>query len=289
MSSRTAGKTKLCGIIGDPIEHTVSPVMHNAAFRELGLDYLYAPFPVKKADLGKTVAGMRVLNVSGFNVTLPHKVAIIPFLDKLDPLAENIGAVNTVVNKGGVLTGYNTDAAGFLRALKENGVEPKAKNMVIIGAGGAARAICFILAQNEASLTILNRQSEFDWAKELAFRLSRLFQKTKAVALSDKNLASALKGADVLINATSVGMKPNHKESPVPARLLKPGLVVSDIVYNPPKTRLLKEAEAAGAKTISGIDMLVWQGALAFEMWTGQKAPVELMKKEAIKALKHEN
>jgi len=263
--------------------------MHNAAFRELGLDYLYAPFPVKKAELGKTVAGMRALNVSGFNVTLPHKVAIIPFLDKLDSLAQNIGAVNTVVNKGGVLTGYNTDATGFLQALKENGVEPKAKKMVIIGAGGAARAICFILAQNEASLIILNRQAELDWAKELALRLSQLFPKAKAMVLNDKNLATALKGADVLINATSVGMKPNHKESPVPARLLKRGLVVFDIVYNPPKTRLLKEAEAAGAQTISGIDMLVWQGALAFEMWTGQKAPIEIMKKEAIKALKHEN
>lgn len=289
MSSCDAGKTKLCGIIGDPLEHTASPAMHNAAFRELGLDYLYAPFPVKEAELGKTVTGMKALNVRGFNVTLPHKVAIMRFLDKLDPLAENIGAVNTVVNKGGILTGYNTDATGFLQALKENGVEPAAKNMVIIGAGGAARAISFILAQNEASLTILNQQSEFDWARELAFRLSRLFQKAKAVVLNDKNLASALKGADVLINATSVGMKPNQKESPVPAKLLKRGLVVFDIVYNPPKTKLLKEAEAAGAKTISGIDMLVWQGALAFEMWTGQKAPIELMKKEAIKALKHEN
>lgn len=289
MSSLTSKKTRLCGLIGDPLEHSVSPAMHNAAFRELGLDYLYAPFPVKKAELSKTIAGLRALNVSGVNVTMPHKVAIIPLLDKLDPLAQDIGAVNTVVNKDGVLTGYNTDATGFLQALKENRVELKGKNSVLIGAGGAARAIGFVLAQNEASLTILNRQAEFDWAKELAYRLSQLFQKVKAMALSDKNLALALKGADVLINTTSVGMKPNHKESPVPARLLKPGLVVIDIVYNPPKTKLLKEAKEAGAQVISGIDMLVGQGALAFEMWTGQKAPVELMKKEAIKALKNEN
>jgi shikimate dehydrogenase len=193
------------------------------------------------------------------------------------------------VNDGGVLTGYNTDATGFLQALLERGVEPKGKNTVILGAGGVSRAISFILAERGANLVILNRQLELDWAEELAQRISQIFNKeVKALVLNEENLAEVLERAEVLVNATSVGMSPNIDETPVPARLLKPGLVVFDIVYNPMKTKLLREAEAAGAQTIGGLDMLVWQGALAFEKWTGQKAPVELMREEAIKALGHE-
>ncbi len=286
-----SGKTRVCGVIGDPIEHTMSPVMHNAAFKELGIDYLYLPFRVKKEQLSKAVEGMRALNIRGLNVTIPHKVAIIPFLDELDPLAEKVGAVNTIVNDGGVLTGYNTDATGFLQALLERKVEPDGKNMVILGAGGASRAISFILAERGANLVILNRQLELDWAEALARQISQVLKKeVKALELGENNLATVLDGADILINATSVGMNPNIDETPVPGRLLKPGLIVFDIVYNPIKTRLLREAGEAGAETISGLDMLVWQGALAFEKWTGRKAPVDLMKKEAIKVLKeHEN
>jgi shikimate dehydrogenase len=289
-SSIISGKTRVCGVIGDPIEHSMSPVMHNAAFKELGLDYLYVPLRVKKEELGKAVESMRALNIRGVNVTLPHKVAIIPFLDKLDPLAKKIGAVNAIVNDDGVLTGYNTDATGFLQALVERGVEPEGKKVVILGAGGASRAISFILAEKGAHLVILNRPLELDWAEELAHRISHVFEKeVKALELNEKNLEMVLEGADILINATSVGMSSDVDETPVPARLLKPGLIVFDIVYNPIKTRLLKEAEAAGAQTIGGLDMLVWQGAIAFEQWTGQKAPLDLMKKEAIKALGHEN
>ena len=173
----------------------------------------------------------------------------------------------------------------------ERGTEPKRKNIVILGAGGASRAISFILAEGGAHLVILNRQLELDWAEELAHRISRVFQKeVKALKLDEENLATVLDWADILVNATSVGMSPNINETPVPAKLLKPGLVVFDIVYNPIKTRLLREAEAAGAKTISGIDMLVWQGALAVEKWTGLKEPIELMREEAIKGLqKNEN
>jgi len=284
-----SGKTKICGLIGDPIEHTASPLMHNAAFAKMGVDYWYVPFRVRKEDLGKAIEGMKALNIRGLNVTIPHKVAVIQFLDKLDPLAEKIGAVNTIVNDNGVLTGYNTDATGFLQALLERGVEPKGKNTVILGAGGASRAISFILAERGAHLVILNRQLELDWAEELARRISQIFNKeVKALVLNEGNLAEVLERADVLVNATSVGMSPNIDETPVPARLLKPGLVVFDIVYNPVKTRLLGEAEAAGAQTIGGLDMLVWQGALAFEKWTGHKAPLELMRREAIKALGHE-
>ncbi len=286
MTGKISGKTKICGLIGDPVEHTMSPAMHNAAFEKMGIDYLYVPFRVKSEDLSKAIEGMRALNMKGLNVTVPHKVAVLQLLDKLDPLAEKIGAVNTIVNDDGVLTGYNTDAAGFLQALVERGTEPEGKNIVILGAGGASRAISFILVDRGANLVILNRLLEIDWAVELANRISQTFSKNvKALELNKDNLINVLKEADILVNATSVGMSPNTNETPVTADLLKPGLIVYDIVYNPVKTKLLKEAEAAGAETIGGIDMLVWQGALAFEKWTGLKAPVELMRKEAIKQL----
>ncbi|MFC1931142.1 shikimate dehydrogenase [Chloroflexota bacterium] len=283
-----SGKTKICGVIGDPIEHTMSPVMHNAAFRKLGMDYVYLPFRVKKEELGKAVAGMRALNIRGLNVTLPHKVAIIPFLDKLDSLAERIGAVNTVVNDGGELTGYNTDAAGFLQVLLENGVKPEGKKIIVLGAGGASQGICFILAGMGAHLIIVNRR--LARAEDLLRQISPISKsEVEALALNEENLTTALEKADILVNTTSIGMIPDISETPVPAKLFKPGLIVFDIVYNPIRTRLLKEAEAAGARTLGGLDMLVWQGALAFEKWTGQKAPLDLMKAEAVKVLENEN
>jgi len=281
-----SGKTRLCGLIGDPVEHTMSPAMHNAAFRELGLDFLYVPFRVKREELGKAIAGMRALSIKGLNVTIPHKVAVLQFMDELDPLAEKIGAVNTIVNDDGLLKGYNTDATGFLQALLERGIEPEGKNIVILGAGGASRAVSFILADRGAHLVILNRLLELDWAEELAGRISQIFSKeVEALELNRENLIKALGKADILVNTTSVGMSPNIDETPVASDLLRPSLVIFDVVYNPIKTRLLREAEMAGAKTIVGLDMLVWQGALAFEKWTGRKAPIELMREEAIKLL----
>lgn len=284
-----SGKTKLCGIIGDPVEHTMSPIIQNAAFRGVGLDYLYLPFKVKREELAKAIDGVRALNIRGLNVTIPHKVAILHFLDELDPLAEKIGAVNTVVNDDGVLRGYNTDATGFMQVLLGKGVEPEGKSVVIVGAGGASRGISFILAERGANLTILNRT--LSKAKECADSVSRIFKRrVRALPLDSENLTKALEKADILVNATSVGMSPNIDETLVASNLLKPALTVVDAVYNPIKTRLLKEAEAVGARAIGGLDMLVWQGALAFEKWTGLKAPVELMRKEVIKALEgHEN
>jgi shikimate dehydrogenase len=285
------GKTKICGVIGDPIGHTVSPAMHNAAFRELGLDYIYIPFHVRPEELPLAVDGARAMNIRGFNVTIPHKVTIIPLLDGLDPSAEKTGAVNTIVNNDGELRGYNTDAAGFLQALLEAGVEPEGKNIVVLGAGGASRAISYLLAEKGAGLTILNRQQELDWAEALAERIADDLDKHAGVMeLNAHNLGVALEGADILVNATSAGMSPDDDATPVPAELLKPGLVVFDIVYNPIKTRLLREAEAAGARTVAGVAMLAWQGALSFEKWTGQAAPVELMRREAVRALEaHED
>ncbi len=287
MSDRIiSGRTKLCGVIGDPIEHTMSPAIHNAAFTRMGLDYVYLPFRVKREELGRAIEGMRALNIKGLNVTIPHKVTVIPHLDELDPLAEKIGAVNTIANNNGVLKGYNTDASGFLQALLKRGIEPKGKKVVILGAGGASRAVSFALAERGAHLIILNRLLELDWAEELAGRLSAVFNRgVKALELVEGNLAEALEGADILINATSVGMSPNINETPVPSNRLKPGVVAFDVVYNPIKTRLLREAEETGAETISGVDMFVWQGALAFERWTGVEAPFGLMREEVIKRL----
>jgi shikimate dehydrogenase len=273
------GKTKICALIGDPVEHSVSPLMHNAAYRKLGLDYLYLPFRVGKEHLAGAVDGMRALNFVGFNVTIPHKVAIISLLDELDDMAKKIAAVNTVVNKNSKLVGYNTDAAGFLQALLERNVDPVRKNVVVLGAGGASRAICSVLAEKQAHLLVLNRDSER--ARWLAEKIDGL----TVLELNSGNLEKALSSADILVNATSVGMYPAVNETPVPSKLLKTGLTVFDIVYNPVKTRLLQEAEVAGARAITGIDMLAWQGALAFEKFTGQPAPFTLMKKEAIKAM----
>jgi len=281
------GKTKICGIIGDPIEHSMSPVMHNAAFQALGLDYVYLPFHVRREELPGAIAGIRALNVVGLNVTIPHKEAVILLLDKLEPLAEKMGAVNTIVNEGGLLTGHNTDAPGFLQALRSKGIDPEGKSILILGAGGASKGISFILAEAGASLVILNRT--VTRAEELASQIAQYYhRRPEALTLSEENLARGLDGADILVNTTSVGMVPYVNQTPMPANLLNPNLVVCDIVYNPLETRLLKEAKAAGARTIDGLNMLVWQGALAFEKWTGQKAPFEIMKQAAVKALGYE-
>jgi shikimate dehydrogenase len=280
------GETRCCGIIGDPVEHSLSPAMHNAAFKELGLDFIYIAFRVKREELADAIKGVRALNIRGLNVTIPHKVAVIQFLDELDALAEKIGAVNTIVNDGGVLKGYNTDATGFLQALLVKEIAPQGKKVVILGAGGASRAISFVLAEQGASLVILNRRQELDWAVDLAGRISRAFPtEVPALELNEKNLAAALVGADILVNATSVGMSPGSDETLVNPQLITPNLIVFDIVYHPARTRLLVEAEQAGARIINGVEMLLWQGALAFEKWTGLKAPLGVMRAGIIDGL----
>jgi shikimate dehydrogenase len=280
------GKTRICALIGDPVEHSMSPAMHNAAFEKLGLDYVYLPCHVRAEHLAAAVGGLRALNFRGFNVTIPHKVTVIPLLDSLDPLAEKIGAVNTVVNDDGKLCGYNTDAEGFLRGLLSRGIRPEGKNTVILGAGGAARAISYTLAENGARLTVLNRKLELDWAEDIVRRLYEdLGNDARVGELNESQLASALESADILVNATSVGMSPDNDATIVPTGLLRAGMLVFDIVYNPIKTRLLQDAEKARAETISGVEMLAWQGALAFEKWTGRTAPLDLMREKAVAML----
>ncbi len=283
-----SGKTTVCGLIGDPVEHSMSPAMHDLAFRELGIDYVYVAFRVKADDVGNAIAGMRALRIRGLNVTIPHKLAVAPFLDKLDDLAKKIGAVNTIVNDSGVLTGYNTDAAGFLQPLLERGFEPRDKKIVVLGAGGAARGITFALADRGASIKILNRTASR--AQELANQLSESFPgHAEGLELTERSLSVALSGAQMIVNTTSVGMGEDQNQTPIPARLLSRDALVYDIVYNPLRTRLVSEAEERGCTTISRAEMLAWQGALAFEKWTLRRAPVDLMKRELLRQLTHEN
>ncbi len=281
-----SGKTQVCAIIGDPLDHTVSPAMHNAAFDFLGLDFVYVPCLVTREALPGAIEGIRALGIRGLNVTIPHKVEVMSLLDDVDTLARDVGAVNTILNRDGVLKGYNTDASGFWRALLAANIEPQQKKIALLGAGGAARAIAFILADKGADLIILNRS--LDKAQRLANLISATFRKdVMAIELTQENLQKPLSEAEIIVNATSVGMYPGD-DTPVPMRFLRPESLVIDIIYNPSKTRLLADAEKRGAKTINGIEMLVWQGAMAFEIWTGKPAPIAVMRDAVVKEIKRQ-
>lgn len=270
---------KLCYLLGYPVGHSMSAVMHNAAFHELGLDYRYDLRGVRPEKLGEFIAAkMRRQIVRGANVTIPHKEAVLEFLDEVDSEAKAIGAVNTIVNDGGRLTGYNTDGRGALRALSEAYGSLDGSNAVIIGAGGAARAIGYCLSTVAGKITLLNRTLRR--AEELATHISSMPECRSSVhpsTLSHESIEEALLDADILINTTPLGMYPNTGDTPVEGGLIRPGLLVFDAVYNPIQTRLLREAEEAGARTLSGVMMLVYQGVIAFKLWTGMEPPVEIM------------
>ena len=258
--------------------------MHNAAFSALNLDYAFLAFKVKPAELENAVNGMRALNIRGLNVTMPHKSAILKFLDRVDLSAQIINSVNTILNKETKLFGFNTDGVGALKALRENGVELKGRKVLLLGAGGAARAIAYAMAKESDELAVLNRTLKP--AKELAKLLEKTAnKKIVAGSLTPKEIQQNLQDSDILINATSVGMKPKTEESLVAPKLLRPNLAVMDIVYNPIETKLAKEAKAAGAKVVSGVEMLIYQGAASFEIWTGKSAPVEVMRQAALNHL----
>jgi shikimate dehydrogenase len=278
------GKTRVCGVIGDPIEHSLSPAMHNAAFEALNLDYVFLAFKVKPANVQDAVNGMRALNIRGLNVTMPHKSRVLKYLDRVDLPAQLISSVNTILNKENLLFGFNTDGVGALKALKENGVELKGRKVLLLGAGGAARAIAYAVAKEADELAVLNRTPKH--AQTLAKLLEKSANKKIASgSLSPSDVQRNLQDSDILINATSVGMKPRPEESPVASKLLRSNLAVMDIVYNPLETKLAKDAKAAGAKVVSGVEMLIYQGASAFELWTGKSAPVEVMRKAALNHL----
>ena len=278
---------KVCYLLGYPVSHSMSAVMHNAAFEELGLKYRYDLREVNPAKLGAFMTGeMRDQAVRGANVTIPHKVAVIEYLDEVDREALAIGAVNTIVNDGGSLKGYNTDGRGAIRALEEVYGELEGVKAVIVGAGGAARAIGYHLSAKAGRITILNRT--LGRAEELAAHLSSMPECNASVepsSLRRSELEEALKEADILINTTPVGMTPDVEGTPVDGSLIRPGTLVFDTVYNPLRTRLLREAEEAGSRTLSGLRMLVYQGAAAFRLWTGLEPPVELMYDAVTKVL----
>ena len=284
MAAEIKGTTKLCALVGDPVEHTLSPAMHNAAFEYLGIDLVYIPFRVTRENLGDAVQGLVSLDCTGFNVTIPHKIAVIPLLDEVDETAARVGAVNTVVIKNRQTRGYNTDGDGFLKALRSETLEPSGKSVVMLGAGGAARSIAYALVYAGAHLTILNRTPEK--AVGLADDVARdTGNRPGAGGLTGDSLEELLSCADILVNTTSAGMVTTGSANLVPEGLLRPGLAVCDIIYNPPETGLLKLAKAAGCRTMNGIGMLVHQGALAFELWTGRPAPTDVMMKTVLAEL----
>ncbi len=272
-----SSRTKLCGVIGDPIEHSLSPKMFNAAFRANDLDFTYVAMNVKKNGLAKAIEGMKALNIHGLNVTIPHKVKVVGYLDRVDPDAKMIGAVNTILNANGKLEGFNTDGTGAVRAIEESGTSLEGRNVVLIGSGGAARAIAFTFSNRVGKLTILNRHVHK--SEKLATELTKKTgRKVYFEGLRKEALERAISEADMLVNATSVGMSPNCDASILDGSLLRRDLVVFDIVYNPPETKLLKEATSIGAKAVNGIGMLVHQGGEAFRIWTSKEAPVRLMR-----------
>lgn len=267
---------KRCYIVGYPVEHSMSPAMHNAAFKALGFDAEYKLAPVKPGQLVTFIDKLRDNEVLGANVTIPHKVEVMRHLDHIDETARAIGAVNTIVHRDGRLYGYNTDSTGGVEALTEKYGSLKDRNVTILGAGGASRAITYQVSRVDCKVTVLNRSVE---------RARNLVDDLRPQTLAElrygglTQLPGVIDDTDVLINTTSVGMSPNVSNSPVPEGLLHGGLFVYDVVYNPVKTRLLRDAEAKGAGTLSGVKMLVYQGAEAFRMWTGVEPPVELMQR----------
>jgi shikimate dehydrogenase len=278
---------KVVGLIGYPLGHSVSPGMHNAAFKKVGLDFEYVPFEVEPKDLAEALKGLRALHIAGFNVTIPHKESIVPLLDEVTKLARIIGAVNTVLNQEGKLIGYNTDGAGFIDSLKEDaGVNPKGKKAVVLGAGGASRAVSIMLAEVGArSITLTDVLEEK--AKTLSGYIGSYFEiPCDSVKANSPELQKTIDAADILVNSTPVGMHPKIDQSPLNESVkLHSKLLVYDLVYNPSETRLLKDAKAAGCNPCSGLGMLVRQGASAFTIWTGEEAPIEVMRQAAEEAL----
>ena len=264
------GHTRVVGVIGDPVEHSRSPQMHNAAFAKAGLDYVYVPFHVRPDDLGQAIAGFKALSVVGINVTLPHKQAVIPYLTSMSREAELIGAVNTLTFLADGIHGDNTDAPGVLRALEENGdlSVPVGEDVVVLGAGGAARAIVVAFAiAGVASITIVNRttQKAIALAEEMHEKIG---VPLRGMGLTDTQVPDAICQSRLLVNTATVSMDLTQPPL-ISADWLQPNAVVYDIVYTPPVTPLMRAAAERGCQTLGGIGMLIHQGAIAFEKWTG--------------------
>ena len=269
-------KTKKIGILGWPLGHSLSPIMHNAAFKFLHLDYVYVPLPVHPENLAQAIAGLKAMEFTGVNVTIPHKVEIMSYLDEIDFSAQLVGAVNTVVIKEGKTIGYNTDAQGFVQSILSNGIKITEQTAIILGAGGAARAVACGLFQHGIKKIIIGARN-----LEKAQQFVKLFSTNvdiQAYDWEDSGFQNLLQECDILINSTPIGMSVNDTEVlPISWETLNPEAAVCDLIYNPSKTQLLLSAEEYGHIAINGLGMLIEQGALAFELWTGEKGPRQIM------------
>ena len=283
MERRISGYTTLIGLLATPIKHTSSPKMHNEAFRYLGLDYAYLAFEVGNDGLEDAVKGLKAMQARGCNVSMPNKTVIHKYLDKLTPAAELAGAVNTVINDNGVLTGHITDGVGYMRSLKDAGFDIIGKKMTIVGAGGAATAICIQAAlDGVAEISIFNQNdSFFANAEETVKKITQNTNcKVNLYRLEDKEtLRREIADSVILTNGTGVGMKPYVGQTYIEKDMLRPDLIVSDVIYQPAKTKLLELAEEVGCRTINGIGMMIYQGAEAFKCWTGEEMPIDHVKK----------
>jgi shikimate dehydrogenase len=277
-------KTKVLCLIGNPIEHSMSPIMHNAALKELDLDYTYLAFSVNPKHLNLAVKGIKAFSILGINVTMPFKQVIMKYLDEIEPFAKKIASVNTIKNKEGYLIGRNTDGVAAMKALSDVGYKIAGKNILILGAGGASRAIVYMIAQNANKIVIINR------TEKKAIKLANELKKNFSIQIEGKRysnniLRNEIGESNLLINATSIGLYPNIQNTPISIELLHKDLFVYDLIYNPIETRLLREAREIGCDVLGGLDMLVNQGALAFEWWTGKFPNRHLMKTQIIQHL----
>ena len=284
MAERITGHTELIGLMAYPIRHSSSPAMHNEAFAYLGLDYAYLAFEVDNDALEDAVKGLRALRMVGSNVSMPNKTVVGQYLDKLSPAAELCGAVNTIVNENGVLTGYITDGIGYMKALKDNDIDVIGKKMTIVGSGGAATAIEVQAAlDGVAEMSIFNIKDKF-WGNAEA-TVQKINERTNCkVALYDladlDKLKAEIEDSYLFANATGMGMKPLEGQTYIPDKsFFRPDLIVTDVVYSPRETAMLKMINEVGCKTMNGMGKMLFQGAAAFEMWTGKEMPIEHMKK----------
>lgn len=273
-----SGKTRIVGLFGYPVEHSLSPDMHNAAFDYLNLDYCYVTFPVHPDSLGDAVRGIRALSLGGINVTVPHKEKVLSLLDEIYEEAEFIGAVNTIKNDCGKLVGYNTDGRGFMKSLAEAGIETGGSNVLIIGTGGAARAIGYYLCKEASKVHLFD--IDVPKADALARHLYAVKQNARTVGGASMKSGEFIGGMDIIINATPLGLK-SADPSPIDISLVKKEHIVCDLIYQ--ETPILRAAAEKGCKTMHGLGMLLWQGIMAFEIWTDMRPPVEIMKEALLK------
>jgi shikimate dehydrogenase len=279
-------RTKLCALIGNPVEHSLSPLIHNAAFKEKGLDFAYVAFRVEPARLESAVKGLAAFDIRGASITIPHKIHVVKYVDRLDPVARKIGSINTIVNDGDCLWGYNSDGTGALKAFRDRAVDLGGKSVLILGSGGAARAIGVTLAMQTDIEELCIAGTTQEKVAELVNHLHACAHvPVRGEAFEKKRFDPLCSTTQVLINCTPVGMYPEVAESPVPLDFLHQDMIVFDAVYNPPRTQLLMDAEKAGCTVISGLDMFVHQAAVQFELWSGEKAPVALMRKVIVERL----